>query len=106
MRHQILHHFTANQYIKEMHLPAGYAMGKHVHSFSHFSILQQGRVTLEVDGTCTELCAPVIVEVKAGSEHVIRVHEDAIWLCTHALADSEFNGDPETIDEQLIAKGG
>lgn len=102
---QVIHHFTDNQYIKESHFPAGYAMGKHVHSFSHFSILTQGRVTLEVDGISSELVAPAIIEVKAHCEHVIRIHEDAIWLCTHALTDGEFDADPSKIDEQLIAKG-
>ena len=106
MKHEILHHFSDNQYIKEMRFPAGYSMGKHVHSFSHFSILAQGCVTLKVAGeTARVLESPAIIEVAAGKEHEIHFHEDSVWLCTHALTDGEFDTDPEKVDALLIAKG-
>jgi len=101
----LLHHFCDGQYIKETHIAAGYEVHKHVHSFSHFSILAKGSAILNVAGKEQWLEAPAIINVAAGTPHSVRAVTDIVWLCTHAVAESEFDTDPAKIDAILIAKG-
>jgi len=102
---EILHHFADNLYIKEMRLPGGYSVGKHRHSFSHFSILTAGKVVLTVDGDDSLLVAPAIVTVKAAAEHTIRALSDSVWLCMHAVSEGDFDSNPEMVDAVILAKG-
>lgn len=80
----------ANQY----RLKAGQSMGKHVHDYTHLSILAKGIVRLEkfnsddvepfeklsLDATLQ----PLTVVVAANIYHRITAIEDADWFCIHA----------------------
>ncbi len=102
---EIRHHFADGQYIKEARIPAGYEVVKHSHRYSHFSILVEGKVELTVEGESQILQAPAILNIPAGSSHRVLALTSAVWLCTHALSESEFDTDPDKIDAILIAKG-
>jgi quercetin dioxygenase-like cupin family protein len=104
MKHEIFHHFAGEQYIKEMHFPAGYSLGKHVHSYDHFSILIKGSATLEIDGKAHEIAAPTILKVEANCAHQAHFHEDSIWLCTHTMTAEQYKSGPDIFDAVLIAK--
>lgn len=98
---ELLHHCYPDMYAKEMRVPAGYMIGKHIHPFDHFSILAKGWVKVSRDGIAEELRAPCLVHIAAGVEHVIHALTDSVWFCIHAVEGST----PETVDEVLISKG-
>lgn len=95
---QVTHFFCDGMYSKRMVIQAGYKVGKHVHDFSHVSMLAKGRVLLDVDGAVTEHAAPAYLMIEAGKQHVIKALEDSVWFCTHITDET----DPEKIDESLI----
>ena len=101
-RPELLHHCYPDMYAKEMRIPTGYLIGKHLHTFDHFSILAQGSVEISRDGVKEILHAPQLVHIAAGVTHVIHALTDAVWFCIHAVEDST----PETVDNVLITKGG
>ena len=101
MQPKIAHIFADGLYAKETHIPAGMRLGKHTHSYTHFSILAKGFVKVTANGTWTMYQAPACIEIKANIEHEVQAVTDATWYCVHGTDET----DPEKIDEVLIHKG-
>lgn len=95
---KVIHHFASGIYIKEMVVPAGAMIGKHLHDFDHFSSLVNGSALVEIDGVSTELHAPSLLTIAAGRLHVITALTDVVWHCIHATDET----DAEKIDAALI----
>jgi quercetin dioxygenase-like cupin family protein len=85
----VIHHDSDGLYSKEMHIPAGVAMGKETHPYSHLSFLAKGRVRLVAGDNEREIEAPACINVQAGVEHAVIALTDAVWFCTHATANAE-----------------
>ena len=96
----IAHHFSDGLYAKEMHIPKGFTVGTHAHSFSHLSMLAKGRVKVITDDYNFEYTAPACIEIKAGIHHMIEALEDAVWFCIHATDET----DPKKVDKVLIQR--
>lgn len=76
-------HFAEGLVTKEMHIPAGVTLGKHVHTYSHQSILAKGQIILHKGDEVAMLHAPVVLEVTAGVEHAVEALTDTVWYCVH-----------------------
>lgn len=87
----VKHHETDGLIVKEMHIPAGVAVGKEKHDYSHFSFLGKGQVRLIKDDAEEIVGAPACIEVKAGVWHTVIAITDAVWFCTHAT-DERITG--------------
>jgi quercetin dioxygenase-like cupin family protein len=94
----ITHHFSDGLYAKETRVPAGMALMKHTHDFSHLSILAQGKVAVLVGDEIEIVQAPACIEIKAGLTHGVKAIEDCVWYCIHATNET----DPAKVDEVLI----
>ena len=95
---EITHHFSDGLYAKESFVPAGTAILKHMHDFSHLSILAKGRVAV-MKGELIEIIeAPACIEIKANVVHGIKAMSDCVWFCIHATDEK----DPSKVDEILI----
>ena len=94
---EVFHHFASGLYSKEMRVPAGVMIGKHMHDYDHFSFLQSGTALVEIDGEATEHDAPSLLTVKAGKLHVITAITDVVWHCIHATTET----DPDKVDDVL-----
>jgi quercetin dioxygenase-like cupin family protein len=94
----ITHHFSDGLYAKETHVPAGMALMKHTHDFSHLSILAKGKVAVLKGEEIEIIDAPACIEIKAGLVHGVKAIDDCVWFCIHA-ADEK---DPAAVDEVLI----
>ena len=100
---QIKHHFSDGLYAKQATFPAGAWIAKHVHDYSHLSILAQGRVLLQVEGEKERVIdAPACIEIKGGKLHSVMALEDSVWFCIHATDEK----DPDKVDQVLIEKPG
>lgn len=97
----VAHHFAAGLYAKEAVLPAGYVVGKHIHAYSHLSILASGKAKVQAGDAVTEYTGPACIEIKAGIPHAVEAITDVVWFCIHATDEK----DPEKVDEILITKG-
>lgn len=97
---EIRHHFSDNLYAKEMFVPAGQAVVKHVHEFSHLSILAKGEVDLIVDGETKSISAPACINIEAEKVHGVIAKTDVIWYCIHATDEKDL----DKIDQVLIGE--
>lgn len=91
----IKHHFSDSVYAKEMHLPAGHIAITHKHTYSHLSVLAEGKVIVETTKGTVFYTAPNCIEILKGVEHQITAIEDVTWYCIHATDLT----DPDEIDK-------
>ena len=99
---QITHTFSDGLYAKQMTIPKGFVIGKHLHSFSHLSILAKGKVIVKTDAEEVLYEAPACIEIKKMVRHMITALEDASWFCIHATDETNI----ENIDEVLTQEKG
>ena len=76
--------FTADNLFAKRHiLSKGDKIGKHIHTYSHISILGYGSVRVEtLEGSRVYDAGDCIV-IKANTEHHITALEDSAWFCIH-----------------------
>jgi quercetin dioxygenase-like cupin family protein len=94
----IAHYFSDGLYAKEIHVPADMAVMKHMHDFSHLSILAKGKVAVLKGEEIEIIKAPACIEIKAGLVHGVKAIDDCVWYCIHATDEK----DPAAVDEVLI----
>lgn len=95
---EITHHFSDGLYAKEAFVPAGAAILKHMHDFSHLSILAKGRVAVMKGDLIEIIEAPACIEIKANVTHGVKAMSDCVWFCIHATDEK----DPLKVDDVLI----
>ena len=98
MINDITHHFSDGLYAKEIFVPAGAAILKHTHDFSHLSILAKGKVAVLVGDEIQIVNAPACLEIKAGVTHGVKAIDDCVWYCIHATDEK----DSSKVDNVLI----
>lgn len=94
-------HFSDGLVAVHYHLPAGTAIGTHVHPYGHLSVLATGKVRLTADGTSLIVSGPNCLDIRQGMEHEIFAIEDAHWYCIHRHEEDAPTA--ETIEDALIA---
>lgn len=100
----VKHHFADNLYAKESFIPKGFRCAKHVHLYSHLSILSKGRVIVIADGVEFNYDAtdrPACIKIEAGVLHEVIALDDSIWFCIHQTDEK----DETKIDKVLIERG-
>ena len=76
--------FTADNLFAKRHiLSKGDKIGKHIHTYSHLSILGYGSVRVDVTGSSKVYDSGDCIVITANTEHVITALEDACWFCIH-----------------------
>ena len=94
----ITHHFSDGLYAKESQFSEGMVILKHVHDFSHLSILAKGKVAVMKGEDVEVIEAPACIEIKAGLTHGVKALTDCVWFCIHATDEK----DPSKVDNILI----
>lgn len=97
----VVHNFSDNLYAKQMSIPKGCSIGKHIHDYNHLSILAKGAVLLRTDEGEQMFEAPACIEIKKNIEHSLVALEDSVWFCIHATDETDI----DKIDDVLINKG-
>ena len=64
-------------------LSKGDTIGKHIHPYSHLSILGYGSVRVNTPEGSKVYDAGDCIEIKKDTEHVIHALEDSAWFCIH-----------------------
>ena len=70
-------------FAKRFILSKGDKIGKHIHSYSHLSVLGYGSVRVETSEGSKVYDAGDCIVIKANTEHHITALEDSCWLCIH-----------------------
>ena len=96
----VIHHFSDGLYAKQMTIPKGFMAGKHLHDYSHLSILAKGKVIVRTDDGEVEYVAPACIEIKSNTYHTLEALEDCSWFCIHATDET----DADSVDEVLICR--
>lgn len=97
------HHFSDGLYAKEIHVPEGMMVVQHKHTFSHLSVLAQGKVVVVIDGEEPQIItAPACLDIRANTNHGIKALTDVVWFCIHATDEKDI----KKVDEVLIKKEG
>jgi len=94
----IVHHFSDGLYAKQMIIPADTMILKHMHSFSHLSILAAGKVAVMRGDDAEIIAAPACIEIKEGLVHGVKALTDCVWFCIHATDEK----DASKVDNVLI----
>jgi len=94
----VIHYFSDGLYAKQMTMPKGFMAGKHVHNYSHLSVLAKGKVVVRTDNEAQEYTAPACITIKAGEYHTVEALEDCAWFCIHATSESD------KVDDVLIVR--
>ena len=77
-------YIEADDQIAKRHLLSkGDKIGKHIHTYSHLSILGYGSVRVDTTKNSKVYDAGDCIVIKANTEHVITALEDACWFCIH-----------------------
>lgn len=77
-------YIEADDQIAKRHLLSkGDKIGKHIHTYSHLSILSYGSVRVNTEGGSKVYDAGDCIVIKANTEHVITALEDSCWFCIH-----------------------
>lgn len=79
----IIYHETDGLITKEMRIPAGFAVGKEIHDYSHQSFLVEGIVKLHRGDEIEVLTAPTVINIAARIEHSVEAMTNVIWYCVH-----------------------
>lgn len=95
-------HFSDGTIAKEMIVPAGGMVVKHVHDYSHLSILAKGTIELLCEDDSKIINAPACIEIKAGVCHGIKAITEVHWFCIHAddgSGEINHSNDSEEIEK-------
>lgn len=76
--------FTADNLFAKKHiLSKGDKIGKHIHSYSHLSILGYGSVRVNTPNGSKVYDAGDCIVITENTEHTIVALEDSCWFCIH-----------------------
>lgn len=76
--------FEADDLFAKKHIiTKGGKIGKHIHTYSHLSILGYGSVRVTTPEGSKVYDAGDCIVIKANTEHVITALEDSCWFCIH-----------------------
>lgn len=95
----IIHHFSDGLYAKETIIKAGEHLLQHKHTFSHLSVLAQGRVVVTTEEDSVIVDAPACLEIKANTHHGVKALTDCVWFCIHATDEKDLS----KVDDVLIS---
>jgi hypothetical protein len=94
----LANHFAAGTYLRERHAKAGSIIVGRIHKRDHLNIISKGRVVVMTEGQAPETyTAPAVFKAEAGSQKIIYVEQDTVWLAVFATDET----DPDKMEELL-----
>ena len=95
------HTFANGLYIRQISVPAGYAVLTFVHKQSHPAFLMQGEVTVVEEEGPRRIQAPKEFITAAGTKRLCICHTDTIWTTVHLNLENEH--DIDKIEKEIYA---
>lgn len=82
-------HFSRGLYMRELHMAAGMRVVGMRHRQEHMNLILSGRATVFTEDGCHAVEAPAIFRGSAGTQRVVLVHEDMIWVTVHRCDETD-----------------
>ena len=97
----VTHRFTPGLYVREIFMPAGHLVISKIHKTEHPFVISKGKVAvfIEEDGWQV-FAAPHTGITKPGTQRVLFIIEDTVWLTFHPTQLT----DVDAIEEEIIEK--
>jgi recombinational DNA repair protein RecR len=96
----IKHSFADNMYIREIFMPKDTFIISKLHKKTHPYFVLKGRVSVNIDGEVKEITAPYSGITEKGTQRVLYIHEDTVWITVHSTKETELN----KIEDDIISK--
>lgn len=98
---EVLHHFAAGIYMRELRIPKGAILTGKIHRHAHMNFLIQGDISVLTEHGVVRLTAPATIMSQPGIKRAGYAHEDTIWITVHENPDDEH--DLEKLEARYIA---
>ena len=85
------HNFSEGIYTRTIHMPAGALIVGKQHKTQHLNVILQGHCEVMIGGEIQDIKAPYTFESLAGSQKLLYIFEDTIWMTIHVNEDNETN---------------
>lgn len=82
-------HFSPGLYMRELHMTAGLRVVGMRHRQEHTNLILSGSATVFTEEGQEEVVAPAIFKGAAGTQRVVVVHEDMIWVTVHRCDETD-----------------
>lgn len=100
-----IHTFFPGIYRREIFMPAGSLLTSRIHKTAHPYFVMTGKLSVFSDNDGQQLIeAPFVGETRPAARRVLYIHEDCLWITTHAIGyiTGDENGWDEERKEALI----
>jgi len=85
----VRHHFSSGIYVREIFMPAGSRVIGKKHKTRHLNIVISGKITIWTAQGRMDLTGPCVFESMAGTQKVVYMHTDCIFMTVHVNKDNE-----------------
>ena len=89
----LTHRFTPGMYIREIFMPKGTMVISRKHLTEHPFIVAKGHASVMTESGIEHFRAPYCGITKPGTQRVLNIHEDCVWITCHVTNET----DPERI---------
>lgn len=96
----LVQHFCAGVYMRELHLPAGALVTGKIHKYPCLNVVPVGDIEVVTEEGIKRIQGPVVFQSPAGVKRAARVFSDTIWITVHANPDN-LEHDSETMADRL-----
>lgn len=84
----LVQHFCAGVYMRELHIPAGTLLTGKIHKYPCLNIVPVGDIEVVTEEGIKRIQGPVVFRSPAGVKRAARVFSDTIWITVHANPDN------------------
>lgn len=85
---ELVQHFCAGVYMRELRLPAGTQLTGKIHKHPCLNVVPVGEIEVVTDEGIKLIKGPVVFSSPAGVKRAARVISDTIWITVHANPDN------------------
>ena len=82
-------HRTEGIYTRELHMAAGLRVVGMRHRQEHMNVIASGRATVFTEAGVSEVSAGMVFVSPAGTQRVVVVHEDMVWVTVHRCDEQD-----------------
>lgn len=96
---EVVHHFAAGLYARELRIPKGTVLTGKIHRLENFNVVSKGDISVLTQEGIRRVCAGTHMVSPPGTKRVGYAHEDTVWTTFHVTDEK----DVEVIESIFIA---
>ncbi|MCK5600849.1 hypothetical protein KAR91_03210 [Candidatus Pacearchaeota archaeon] len=96
----LVHSYGDGCYVRQIFMPKGTLIVSKLHKKTHPYFVMTGKASVATENGVEIIQAPYQGMTQAGTKRALYIHEDMIWITTHATKETDL----DKIEEEIIAK--